>query len=115
MFDFNIEKTGDVIIFEILGNFTFERKDIIYKEFDKHLKQNIRKFIFDLSKTEYMDSSGVGTILMGASFVNRYGEKIKVVGDTQVIENFKCLKVDKYVDFFKDLDEAVVSFTKPIS
>jgi anti-anti-sigma factor len=114
MFDYNIEKSDDIVIFKILGNFTFERKDIIYKEFDKYLKQNIRKFIFDLSETEYMDSSGVGTILMGASFVNRYGEKIKVVGDSQVIENFKCLKVDKYIGFFKSVDDAIDSFKKPI-
>ena len=62
MFEFNINKKDDVIVFEIIGSFTFERKDLIYKEFDKHLKQNIRKFVFNLQKTEYMDSSGVGTI-----------------------------------------------------
>ncbi len=114
MFDYNIKKNEDIAVFEIIGNFTFERKDLIYREFDKYLKQNIRKFVFNLEKTEYMDSSGVGTILMGASYVNRYGEKIKVVGDTQVIENFKCLKVDKYIDFFKTLEEATESFKKPI-
>ncbi len=114
MFDFKVEKLEDVVLFIIIGNFTFERKDAVYKEFDKYLKQNIRKFIFDLSKTEYMDSSGVGTILMGASFVNRFGERIKVVGDSQVIENFKCLKVDKYVGFYKEMNEALESFSKPL-
>ncbi len=114
MFDYNIEKHDDIVVFAIIGNFTFERKDLIYREFDKFLKQNIRKFVFDLAQTEYMDSSGVGTILMGASYVNRYGEKIKVVGDTQVIENFKCLKVDKYIDFFKTLEKAIESFKKPL-
>lgn len=114
MFDYKVEKKDDIVIFEIIGNFTFERKDIIYKEFDKFLKENIRKFIFDLTKTDYMDSSGVGTILMGASYVNRFGERIKVVGESQVIENFKCLKVDKYIGFYRTLEEATISFKTPL-
>lgn len=114
MFDFKVNQHDDVIIFIIKGTFTFEKKDLIYREFDKYLKQNIKKFIFNLEGTEYMDSSGVGTILMGASYVNRYGEKIKIVGQTQVIENFKCLKVDKYVDFCESVDAAIEAFGSPI-
>jgi len=114
VFDFKINKNDDIVIFDIIGNFTYERKDLVYKEFDKYLKQNIRKFVFNLEKAEYMDSSGIGTILMGANYVNRFGEKIKIVGDTQVIENFKCLKVDKYVDFYKTLDEAMSTFKSGI-
>jgi len=97
-----------IIIFTIKGNLTFFSKDMVYKPYNEYLEQGRTKFVFNLQDIEYIDSSGMGVILIGATKLKE--ERIRIVGNKRVKVIFDMLKADKFLSLFDSESEAFNSF-----
>lgn len=91
-------KSGDVYIIDINGDMdlynSYRLKDLV----KKMLQSNIRRIIVNLEQVEYIDSSGIGTLIhiystmkkanLRIVFVNIHGSVKKVIELTKLMNFF---------------------------
>lgn len=108
--EYTREERDGYIIFTIDGNFVIGKKGHVSEEYSELLEQGYYKFIFDLRKVDIIDSSGLGTIILGISNVMKKNEKIKIVLDpkNETIKNiFRYIKIEQVISFFRTIDDAL--------
>lgn len=113
--EYTRRQENDFEIFEVAGQFIIGQIGDLFKEYTDLIKENKSKFIFDLTKVKFMDSSGLGTIIMGASHVMKHDEKIRICIDTSndtVKDLFKVVKVDYAVDYYSNINDALKGSNK---
>ena len=105
---------------KLLGN----KKAILIKadsEIDHHNAEKIRKaadikikssnainVIFDFSKVDFMDSSGIGVIMGRFKIAKLLGGKVVIFGvKKQVSRLLEMAGIDKIITFCRNLDESV--------
>ncbi|MFW5799927.1 MAG: STAS domain-containing protein [Spirochaetota bacterium] len=113
--EYKRRQENDFEIFEVSGQFIIGQIGDLFKEYTDLIKENKYKFIFDLTDVKFMDSSGLGTIIMGASHVMKHEEKIRICLDPSnetVKDLFKVVKVDYAVDYYKNIDDAIKGVNK---
>ncbi len=101
----------DITILEFSGKITLtaERYDM-EKMVDDLVRQNRRKFIFDLAGVEYIDSSGMGSIVQCFTKVKQAGGGFRVVGlQDRVRQLFKITRVDQIIPFYPTVPAALES------
>ncbi len=111
MDEYTINKVDDINVIEILSNdFGFELSKLMIDNI-QDIKQNSSKFIFNLKKVEYIDSSAIG--LMMSCYNSDKKEKIRICNlDNEIIEFLKPMKLDMIIDFYNSYEEALESFNK---
>jgi len=71
------------------------------------LQKSQRKFVLDITALDYVDSSGVGTLVSCLTDVKKAGGDLKVVGANQRIRRiFSMTGVDRLMPLFGTLAEA---------
>ena len=108
---FETEKTGDVTIVtvqtEVLdaGNAKEFRADI-----SPVLEQDVN-IVFDMSRVNFLDSSGCGTILSCLRQLNSAGGDLKMYGLQQPVRTlFELIRLHRIIDIFNTREEAVNAF-----
>ena len=75
------------------------------------IDQNKRKVVIDLSKVEWMNSTGLGILISGLTTLRNNGGELKLAGITEKIESL--LTITKLITVFENYDsveDAVKSF-----
>lgn len=104
-----IEKDG-FEIFQVNGDFVMGQIGDLLDDYTNLIRDGKYKFIFDLSNVDLIDSSGLGTILMGATHIMQHNEKIRICFDTDnatVKELFRVVRLDAIIDYYPSVDDAV--------
>lgn len=76
------------------------------------IKQNKKKVVIDLSKVEWMNSTGLGILISGLTTLRNNGGELKLACVTDKIESL--LTITKLITVFENYDtveEAVKSFS----
>ena len=74
---------------------------------DKLLTLDSKQIVFDISGLEYVDSSGVGTLVSCLTKLKKAGGQMKVAGANPRIRRiFSMTGVDTMMPLFNTLDEA---------
>ncbi len=110
---FKYERINDVDVFTIEGDFTIKTHEAVYRKYQELLKNDRYKFVFDLTDIQIIDSTGIGTIIMGLSNCLDHNTKIKVCGlakSPEVKVIFEIINLDRGIDFYMTLEDAVNSF-----
>jgi anti-sigma B factor antagonist len=64
--------------------------------------------VVDLSGVEYMDSSGIATLVEGLQLSRGYGGAFRLAGMTEAVRQvFKFAKLEKVFDIYPDANAAV--------
>lgn len=72
----------------------------------------IKKIIFDLSKLDSIDSTGVGILVMCQAKVQKAGGMLRIAGPHGIVhETLMLTHVDKLVPLFPSADLAAQNFT----
>jgi len=86
--------TGDTVIIQVIGRFDFATHQDFLNAY-KDLPKGQKKFVVDLSDTEYMDSSAMGMLLQ----LREHGDKSQLVelinGNEGVREILRIANFDK--------------------
>jgi anti-sigma B factor antagonist len=89
----------DIVVLEITGRITIGRecKELEWATEDLVLEKR-KKVIFDLTGVTYIDSTGIGIIVMSAGRVKEAGGELRVAGATGHVEQvLKLTNVDQIV------------------
>lgn len=103
---------GNVVVLEMAGRITLGRDcQQIEADVDDLLRGKQARIVFDLSKVKYMDSSGVGIMVMCSGKVREAGGELRIAGATGVVEQTLLLtRTSTIVPTFATLAEALAGF-----
>lgn len=102
-------------IFQISGDFIIGEIGDLLEDYTELIKEKKTKFIFDFTDVNLIDSSGLGTILMGASHIMSNNEKIRICINEQnktVKELFSIVRLDSVMDYYSSIEDALKGTNK---
>lgn len=114
-----------ISVLELIGQLTPGRTDfgeqlfgeLVENSQDLHwhlldlLEKGHRRVLFDLSRLQSLDSSGVGIIVMCSVKLRQAGGELRVAGATGwVEETLKMMHIDQAIAFYPDVETAVVGW-----
>ncbi len=110
MSNYKKENINNYVVYKITDEFVIGQIGDILEDYTRELKSGNVRFIFDFSKVKMIDSSGLGTILMGTSQIMEGGEKIKICFDSSnnmIKELFSIIKLDSIIEYYGSLEDAL--------
>ena len=109
-----IEKkaAGNIVVLEMTGRITLGRDcQQIETGVDELVRGKQTRIVFDLSKVKYMDSSGVGIMVMCSGKVRGAGGELRLAGATGVVEQtLQLTRMSAIMPTFATLAEALAGF-----
>jgi anti-sigma B factor antagonist len=111
--ELKVEKSGDIAIVGVSG----DRLDTTnIKEFMRDIAPILEanpKLVLDISKVEFVDSSGLGAFLFCLKRSNTAGGDLKVCGMTKAIRVlFELVRFHRIIEIYGSKEEAVKAFQK---
>ncbi|MFV1980780.1 MAG: STAS domain-containing protein [Rhodothermia bacterium] len=85
---FNVNEEYQAVVFEIKGRFLGSIDGAAFKtSLADSLESGKGQFVIDLSKADFMDSSGIGVLIGGLTSTRRSGGDMRLAGMTKRIKN----------------------------
>jgi len=106
----------DITIVELAGRITLGRESSqIETTVVKLLNEGIKSLVLDLSKVDYIDSTGIGIIAYCFGKITQNGARCRVSGAKGlVMDLFRITRLESVIQFFPDVDAAVESLRTPV-
>lgn len=110
-FEFRIEQLTDIIIIHFIGSMLDKSEaDDLLTSIDESLEKGNNKFIVNLSKIDYMNSSGLGILInILTKSRNKYGELVVCEIPEKVI---KLLVTSKLQNIFQTTESQELAIEK---
>ena len=110
--NFTEQDVNDVTIMRVKDTRLDSRLSSLYKqEFVAMKDEGIMQLVVDLSEVEFIDSSGLGALLLGRRLFTADDGDLRIIGaHEKVLHMFKIAKLDRVFEFFDNQDAAVKSF-----
>lgn len=84
---------------------------LLHDKLHEFIDQNKKKVIIDLSKVEWMNSTGLGILISGLTTMKNNGGELKLAGVTEKIESLLTItKLITVFDNYDTVDQAIKSF-----
>lgn len=110
--ELKLSKLGDVKIIEIQGKFDIESTEEFENLFQKQIESNPGTIAIDMNKLEYIDSSGIGTLIKSLNTIkNQKGTLILVGLNNMILNVFKLAKLDMFFQIMSN-DDFKAKFAK---
>ena len=104
------ERSGCVV--DIGGEIDLYHSPMVRKKFEEVLSKNPKRFLVNLLKVSYMDSSGLATLIEAFQISNKKGTSFGLFGVSGTLRGlFEITRLEKVFNIFKDEDEALSSKT----
>jgi anti-sigma B factor antagonist len=99
---------ANIVVVELAGRITLGRESgQIEARMMKLLDEGARKIVIDLSKVDYIDSTGIGKIAYCFGRITQSGAQARVAGARGlVMDLFKITRLDSAIKFFPDAKSA---------
>ena len=109
---FSTREQYHAVVVQITGRFLGSIEGPKFKEMLEDLKESGKKHVvIDLSKADFMDSSGIGEIVAAYTTVTNRGGKLRLYGiPPRVSDILQITQLVTVLDILDDEDEAVASF-----
>jgi len=106
-----LERYGDVVVAGLDDELVMENIGRFEELVGDALQEGTRNFVIDFEKTEFVDSSGLRSLLELLETVQSQGGSVRVSGlDRNCLKIFEMTRFDKKFEVFTSLVEAVKSF-----
>ncbi len=108
-----VRSKGCVNVLDVVGKLTFGPEDVKLPEtFAGLLASGQRLFIFNLLKTSYIDSAGIGEILACYKGARQRDGTVKIVtrAGSKTHDLFVITRLNHVFELFSDEEEAIASF-----
>ncbi|WP_011132583.1 MULTISPECIES: STAS domain-containing protein [Prochlorococcus] len=104
----NIEIKANIIVFTLKGQLdAFSEKQ--FKTFITNtLKKEVLSFVIDLSKIDFLDSSGLGALVQTSKECKKLKLRFSVVGNSRVAQTIKLVRLADFLNLKATLQEALV-------
>lgn len=103
--ELRVSKLGEVKVIEIQGKFDIESTEEFETLFQKQMENNPSIIAIDMNKLEYIDSSGIGTLIKSLNTIkNNKGSLILVGLNSMILNVFKLAKLDMFFQIMNNED-----------
>ena len=93
--DFKVVAKDDVTLIEIGGQLIVGNRQLLKEQVLDQLERGDRKFIVDFSKTDYIDSSGLGVLVTLSKKIREQGGQLSLVSLSEDLRTlFELTKLD---------------------
>ena len=105
----SIEVKTNIFVFTFKGQLdSFSEKQ--FKNFiTSNLKNDPQPFVIDLSKIDFLDSSGLGALVQTSKECKNLKLDFCVVGNNRVAQTIKLVRLGDFLNLKSDLEEAFIS------
>ncbi|TAF54315.1 MAG: anti-sigma factor antagonist [Oscillatoriales cyanobacterium] len=83
------------------------------KALDKFVEQGPSNIILDLSKIDFVDSSGLGALVQLVKKAQTAGGVLQVVTNPRVTQTVKLVRLEKFLSLQESVDSAVANLSDP--
>lgn len=80
---------------------------------DKCIEEGPKHVILDLSKIDFVDSSGLGALVQLVKKAQTVGGTLQVVSNPRVTQTVKLVRLEKFLSLQPSVDEAVDTVKEP--
>lgn len=95
--ELKLNSLGKVKIIEIHGKFDIENTEEFEALFQKQMEASPSILVIDMNKLEYIDSSGIGSLIKSLNTIkNKKGNLILVGLNSMILNVFKLAKLDMF-------------------
>ncbi len=106
-----VEESNGISIFRIEGDIDINSSPEVKKSFDAAIKGKKEKILVNLESVNYVDSSGLATLVEILKNMRSYGGKLKLTNLSPKVRGlFEITKLDKLFDIVPGEKEAISSF-----
>ena len=104
----NIEVKANIVVFTFKGQLdAFSEKQ--FKTFiTNNLKKNPLPFVIDLSKIDFLDSSGLGALVQTSKECKKLKLNLSVVGNSRVAQTIKLVRLGDFLNLKATLEDALI-------
>ncbi|MEW5946174.1 MAG: STAS domain-containing protein [bacterium] len=102
----------DVRVVTLLtGVIKFSNYEEVFNKVKSFIGDDAHNIVLDMEKVEFMDSLSLGMLVPLLLYTRRLGGNLKIANPNEKIRKlFGILQLDKIVDVFGSVDEAVKNF-----
>ena len=98
---FKVVVKDDVTLIEVGGQLIVGNRQLLKEQVLEQLERGDRKFIVDFSKTDYIDSSGLGVLVTLSKKIREQGGQLSLVSLSEDLRTlFELTKLDTLFIFF---------------
>lgn len=108
------ERKNDIVVVHVNDDINFENtrdlKTFIQKQIDE---EHVSKFIINLEAVNFIDSSGLGTLVSVFTLLKKMNGFLKISGINENIDElFKLTRLNDFFEIYDNVDLALESFNK---
>ena len=102
----NLVIRTNIIVFTFKGQLdAFSEKQ--FKTFVSSNLDNKHSFVIDLTKIDFLDSSGLGALVQTAKECKKLKLGFSVVGNSRVAQTIKLVRLDDFLNLKSNLEDAL--------
>jgi len=107
----NFEKIGDIQLVRLQGSLTVSSAQHFFSQIVSQLQTGGIKFVVDLSETEFIDSTGLGTLIRCYKRIQEAGGRMKLSDlPPRIWKTFELTRLDKILPIYDTRQDALDSF-----
>lgn len=115
-----IQKTTiepDIVLVELSGRIVLGREcQQVERELDELIAGKQKKVVLDLSKLEYVDSTGIGIIVTRCGHMEAAGGEMRIASmQPKVVDLMRTAKLDRIMHFYPTVADALQGFAATTS
>ncbi|MCP9858507.1 STAS domain-containing protein [Cyanobium sp. Cruz-8H5] len=103
------ERREECLLFSFTGQLdAYSDKQFTEFSSDRHKGDNL-PVVIDLSRIDFLDSSGLGALVQLAKLFNESSRQFLVVGNARVVQTVKLVRLEAFLHLQPDLESALGS------
>lgn len=110
--NFSFERTDNVVVFTLKNpNLDMEISAQLKAKLLILCQPDVEALVFDLTNIEYVDSSGLGALLLAYRQMKEFGSSIALIGVQDVVRKMLAIsQIEDLFEYYDTLPEAIDSF-----
>lgn len=113
MSDFKIHErnVGSVVVLDVSGNLDIKTAPSLKVKLESLIRFGHQKIVINLAETDFIDSTGVGSLMYGLKLINPVNGGLKITGLSPRNYNvFSVLELDRVLPILVSEEAAIGSF-----
>lgn len=110
----SVNEHEQVVVFEFKGKIMGGPDAVIFQDTLKnYIGEGMLKFVIDLKKVDWMNSSGLGILISGLTTVRNANGELKLARATEKISSLLMItKLITVFESYESVEDALMSFSK---
>ncbi len=109
--DVKLLRKGTTLVIRIMEDMDHHSAQYLRQKIDNEIiKATVKNIVFDFSKVNFMDSSGIGVVVGRYKNIQKLNGKAAIVNaNPKIMQIFEMSGVLKIIPVYTDLDDAISS------